>query len=244
MKSITTKRIGDSVHGFLNRPTFVLLLLVVMAGCGRQEAGVSKLRIGADGNAEAFVGQSFPVEAHVAATTTISEAEINIRPVSGDGWVFNGPFSEGIAGKKDATFAARIDVPADTEPGNYTLTLRVIDADGSVSESTGDFRIGIDSTVPIAGDLDVGINAAGNDLHLETELTVPGKIDQVTVEIKGDAWSDEVTFAGDRLVGQLAHHFHEHIAVAEAPKGDYRVILTVADQRGRRAQAEGTFTKK
>jgi len=227
------------------RPVFRLLLffIVLSAGCGRQGAGISNIQVEEGGRAEVFVGQPFTVSAHVAAGKAIDHVDLRIGPVSGEGWTFERPFSEGIAGKKAVSFAARVEIPKDAEPGSYRLTLRLTEDDGSVAEESADFQIAIDSTIPTASDLDVGINAAGNDLHLETELIAPSGIKAVLVEIKGDAWSTGFTFNEGELVGQLTHHFHEHVHVEEAPAGTYRVILTVEDRKGRSAKTEGTFTK-
>ncbi len=222
----------------------VLTAMIVFVGCGGRQEGIGSLKVGPEGNAEGFAGQSLPVSASVRTASPISHVDVAIQPIAGSGWTFSERYTERIAGNREIPFQAGVDVPVDAEPGDYKLTVHVETADGTAFTESTDLRLAIDSTVPVASDLDVGINAAGNDLHLETELTVPGKIRQVRVEVVGDDWRDEFPFAGSKLVGQLAHHFHEHVQVGEAPAGSYRVILTVEDQRGRKAQAEATFTKK
>lgn len=242
MASLTIPRLNRAGHRLTGVPGLLFAFIILLAGCSSPGRGISDLQVGE--KAEAFVGLSLPVSARVSAEAAIVEISIAIRPVSDEGWTFAAQYSDGIAGKNKADFRTDVAIPATAEPGNYRLTLRLVEADGSVTEASADFRLTIDSTVPTASGLDVGINAAGNDLHLETELTAPSGIKSVFVAIEGNAWSKEFKFAGEQLVGQLTHHFHEHVHVSEAPEGDYRVILTVEDQKGRRAQTEGMFAKK
>src|SRR5690606_26327541 len=103
--------------------------------------------------------------------------------------------------------------PDTVEPGDYTLILLITDATENVSEDSVRFRLAIDSTVPTASDLDVGINAAGDDLHLETELSAPLGFAKVVVEVKGDAWEKTFSFSGGELVGRPTYRFHEHVKI-------------------------------
>lgn len=222
----------------------VITAMIVFVGCGSRQAGIDSLTVGSEGSAEGFVGQLLPVSAGIRTTAPIDHVEVDIRPIDGQGWTFSEQFTEGIAGSTGIAFRADVDIPIETEPGDYKLTLRVVTDDHTVVTESTDLRVGIDTTVPVASTLDVGINAAGNDLHLETELAVPGKIKEVRVAVEGQDWRDEFSFAGSKLVGQVTYHFHEHVHVDRAPAGTYRVIVTVADQQGREAHTEAAFTKK
>lgn len=224
------------------RALYVACLLAV-AGCKQGGTGISEIQLGNAGNNEGFVGQELPITARVSAHAAIDYIDIEIQPQAEDGWTFKQRYTEGMAGGKSVIFKAGVAVPAVAEAGDYRLVLRATDADGDVIEATAVFKLSIDSTVPTASDLEVGINKAGNDLHLEAELTAPAGIAKVKVEIKGDAWRDEFTFSGKELAGQLTHHFHEHVHVGEAPGGTYTVIMTVVDRQGREYRTEGTFTK-
>lgn len=221
----------------------LMFIGLLSATCHSEHSGVSDLRVGAENSEEAFAGQELPITAHIAVHAPIKRADVEIRPVSGKGWTFAQQYTESLKGKTHARFEARIGIPDTAEMGDYLLVLRITDTEEHVSEDTARFRLAIDSTVPTASDLDVGINKAGNDLHLETELTVPAGIAGVRVEIRGDAWSDTFNFSGNDLVGQLTHRFHEHVKVGEAPKGTHAVHLTVRDRQGREYKTEGTFTK-
>jgi len=199
--------------------------------------------VGPNGNAEAYVGQQFLFQARLSAEAGIQYTEVDIQPTSGEGWTFNQRYTEKLAGKKRVTFAAEVAVPLTADAGNYQLVLRMTDNNNITVSEMAPFELIIDNTVPTAGDLDVGINAAGNDLHLETELTAPAGIEKVVVEIQGDNWSNELTFSGGQLTGQLSNHFHEHVAVGDAPGGNYRVTLRLIDQKDREFKTEGTFVK-
>ncbi|MFC3198035.1 DUF4625 domain-containing protein [Parapedobacter deserti] len=243
MVSFATQSKRHAKYGSTSQLVCILLSAVVLLSCGTRGAGVSDLQVGSQGSGEAFVGHSFSVEANLRANTSIAHVVMDIQPVSGDGWTFNEQYTDGVAGEKGAKFTTEVAVPITAEPGHYRLTLRAVDDNGSATESSTDFELSIDSTVPTLSGIDVGINAAGDDLHLEAELTAPSKIESVNVEVIGDAWNKEFRFTNERLVGQLSYHFHEHVRVSEAPAGTYRVVLTIEDQQGRRAQAEGKFTK-
>lgn len=111
----------------------------------------------------------------------------------------------------------------------------------TADSATGRERI--DTTIPVITDLDVGINAKKNDLHIEAELSAVKKIDRVVVTLKGDNWTKDITFDQAPPRGELTTNFHQHVHVDEAPAGEYQVILTLHDQEGREAKAEGSFVK-
>lgn len=219
------------------------MLLFFAMGCNYENTGISRLRVGVDGDAESYIGQRLLLQARLSAETGIRYADIEIRPLVDEGWTFTQRYVEKFAGKKRVTFAEDIAVPPTADAGDYQLALRVTDHNDITVSETTTFKLIIDHTVPIATDLDVGINAAGNDLHLETQLTAPEGIKKVRVKIKGDSWDDELIFSGKRVVGQLSHHFHEHVPVGEAPSGNYRVTVWLVDQKDREFQTEGAFTK-
>ncbi len=220
-----------------------LLFILLGVACQHGHPGVSDLRAGTDGNRQAFVGGELPIAAHIASDAPVDRADVAIRPASGKGWTFYREYTEGLGGKTHAPFEAAVAIPDTVEAGDYILVFRITDAEGSVSTDSVGFKLAIDSTVPTTSDLDVGINAAGNDLHLESELSAPLGIAKVVVEVKGVAWQETFTFSGKELAGQLTHRFHEHVKVGEAPEGSYRVSLVVEDSKGRTSRTEGTFTK-
>ena len=226
------------------RLTFIYALIGLFAvSCSSKGNGISDLKIvGSDEGVS--VGQPSLIEADINVEDAIDEVQITWEPTSGDGWQLAAAFTDGLQGQQSVRFSEYIDVPVDAAPGKYRLTMKVKQQDGTEIEESVDATLTIDSTVPVASDLDVGINAAGNDLHLETELTAVKKIQQVTVQVNGAAWSKDFTFDGSRIKDQLSLHFHEHVHIDEAPAGNYQVVLTVEDQEGRSASVEGSFTKK
>lgn len=232
-----------SFHGKIQKVASSIIFIFLAMACQHEHAGISDLRVGTEGNGKAFAGLELPVTAHVSVHAPIVHADVEIQPISGEGWTFQQQYTGSIAGKTHAQFETGIAVSDTAETGDYILVLRITDAEETVSEDTARFRLAIDSTVPTASDLDVGINAAGDDLHLESELTAPLGIAQVVVEIKGDDWEEAFTFSQAQLVGQLSYRFHEHVKVGEAPKGPYAIRLTVEDSKGRRFRTEDVFTK-
>lgn len=229
-----------STYGLL---AYSLVFFLLCAACHHGHHGVSDLQVGNGGNQDIFLGEALPVTAHIATDAPIARVDVAIRPVSGEGWTLSNEYTEGLDGKMHVQFETIIVVPDTVRTGDYMLKLRVIDTAECISEDSIRFNLTIDNTTPQASALDVGINAAGNDLHLETELSAPLGIAAVVVEIKGGTWSETFAFSGKELVGQLTHRFHEHIRVTEAPKGSYSVQLVVEDRKGRQTRTTGVFTK-
>jgi len=222
----------------------VMSAVGMFVSCSADRPGVRHLEVGEKGSAEAFVGQELPVRAEIALGEKIATIHLDAKASEAGGWTFHRHYTEGYAGKDRAAFAEKIDIPEDAKVGGYTVTVKAIGESGAAEEKSADFRLSVDSSVPVTGDLDVGINAAGNDLHLETDITAAKKIKQVRVEIKGAAWSRDFTFDKAQMKDQLSYNFHEHVPVDEAPAGEYEVLLTVEDQDGRTAVAHGSFEKK
>jgi len=222
----------------------LLLSFGLFFSCTGSKPGVRNLQVGEKGSAEAFVGQELPLRAKIALGEKIAAVHVDVRPADAESPILHQHYTEGYAGRERAAFVESIAIPADAKTGSYTVTLKVIGESGATEEKSANFRLSVDSSVPVAGDLDVGINAAGNDLHLETDITAAKKIKQVRVEIKGEAWTRDFTFDKAQMQEQMSYNFHEHVRVDEAPAGEYEVILTVEDQAGRTAEARGNFRKK
>lgn len=243
----------NSMMAGKGRPTgtkiFLFLLTLgvsalLLGACSVGEKNrVSDLWVGLDVEGLGYAGQSLPVSATIRSNTPIAHIDMEIQPETGTGWAFTQRYTEGLSGRTSAVFETAVAVPDTAERGDYRLVLRLTEEDGSTVAETAAFSLSIDTTVPIASGLELGVNAAGNDLHLASELTAPAGIAHVVVEITGESWSDRVAFSSDRLAGKLDHHFHEHIHVGEAPKGVYTVVLTVTDARGRQHRTSSNFTK-
>lgn len=223
---------------------FTVIFMFLWVGCHQGGTGISRLQVGPNGNGEAYVGQQFLFQARLSAEAGIRYADVEIHPVSGEGWKFNQRYTERLSGKKQVTFAAEVVVPPTAEAGDYQLVLRLTDSNDITASETATVKLLLDNTVPTATDLDVGINAAGTDLHLESELIASAGIEKVMVKITGDTWNDELTFSGRQVAGQLSHRFHEHVAVGDAPSGNYRVSLLLVDEKGREFKTVGTFVKQ
>lgn len=211
--------------------------------CSPKGSGINGLQVGG-ADATVSVGQSTLIEANINVDQPIDNVQIEWKSANDDGWELLEVYTEDFQGKTNAVFFESVSIPTDVIPGKYVLTMKVKQQDGTVVEQSMETTFTIDSTVPVASALDVGINAAGNDLHLESELTAVKKIEQVVVKVNGASWSKDFTFDSPKIKDQLSHTFHEHVHVDDAPAGEYQVILTVQDQEGRQASVEGKFVKK
>jgi hypothetical protein len=81
----------------------------------------------------------------------------------------------------------------------------------------------------------------GNDLHIEAQVTAPGNVKDIVLEIHpetGSGWEVNTTYT-DGYAGTKNTEFHEHIDVpADAATGHYHGHLKVTDQNGRVTEAE------
>lgn len=228
--------------------TCIVLLFIglgVLYSCNSaKDTAITDLRVGTDSDLKGFAGIAMPVTAKVRGDKDIKEIELAIFPKSGSGWNFSQQYRVGLEGQNSADFEEAIAIPMDANVGYYRLKMKVVHADLTEVESTVDFDISLDSSIPLASELEVGINADGTDLHLESQLSVAKTIKSVMISLVGDSWSKEYLFEKTGMIGKLEYNFHEHIKVADLPKGRYEVVLQVNDQENRTFETRGRFEKK
>lgn len=117
------------------------------------------------------------------------------------------------------------------------------DTNGKETKVESTLELQNDPTLPSATGFEVGLNAAGNDLHAEASITAPNKLAEIIVEIHGNGWEKEFSYKDEKIVGQTTYNFHKHMDVTAAPKGHYHVHLKVVDQAGKSATFEEHFDK-
>ena len=227
-----------------------LLIAATFGACKKDDdvAGlsapvISALEIGPDNNKTAHPGGDVHVEAEITATANIESVTLEINPKSGTGWKLNTVYMEGFAGLKNAEFHKHVDVPADAALGSYDVVLKVRDSNGQETKVESTLELQNDPSLPSLAGFEVGLNAAGNDLHAEATVTAANKIAQIIVEIHGNGWEKEFSYADANMVGQTTYNFHKHMDVTAAPKGHYHVHLKVVDQAGKAAEFEEHFDK-
>ncbi len=224
------------------------LLAATFTACKKDEQltqapSITELEIGSSNSKIAHPGNDLHIEAEISAPGNIKEVVLEIHPVSAGGWTVNTTYTEGFTGMKNADFHKHIDVPADAKVGPYHGHLSVTDQNGQVSEIEFDLHVTEDPSLPKATDFEVGLNAAGNDLHVEAAITAPNKIAKLVIEVDGNGWEKEMTYADAAVVGKTSYNLHKHLDVAAAPKGHYHVHLKVVDQSGREVEFEEHFDK-
>ncbi len=222
--------------------------LSFMAACKKEKQMAPKptvtgLEVGINNSKIAHPGNDLHIEAQITAEGTIKEVVLEIHPEAGAGWKLTQTYTEGFAGQKNAEFHKHVDVPADAVLGDYHGHIKVTDQAGQVTEAEFELKITSDPTLPTVDGFEVGLNAAGNDLHVEADITAPNKIAKAVVEVHGNGWEKEVTYTDAGMVGQTAYNLHNHIDVTAAPKGHYHVHLKVVDQAGKENEFEEHFDK-
>ncbi|SDG61142.1 protein of unknown function [Pedobacter terrae] len=224
------------------------LFAITFSACKKDEPVlqapmISALEVGTSNNKIAHPGNDLHIEAQIAAPANIKDVVLEIHPESGSGWNVNTTYTEGFVGLKNAEFHKHIDVPADAKVGAYHGHLKVTDQNGQVSEIEFDLQVTADPSLAKVTGFEVGLNAAGNDLHVEAAITAPNKIAKLVLEVHGNGWEKEVSYEDAALVGKTSYTLHKHLEVAAAPKGHYHVHLKVIDQSGKEVEFEEHFDK-
>ncbi len=225
-----------------------LLLIATFTACKKDKQETPKpsiegLEVGTSNSKVAHPGNDLHIEAEIIAPGNIKAVVLEIHPESGSGWEVNTTYTEGFSGLKNAQFHKHIDVPADAALGEYHGHLKVTDQTGQVTETEFELQVIADPTMPSVSNFEVGLNAAGNDLHVEAVITVPNKIAEIVLEIHGSGWEKEVSYTDGAMVGQTTYNLHKHMDIAAAPKGHYHVDLRIVDQSGKENDFETHFDK-
>ena len=227
----------------------LFLLTSVFAACKKDKVetagpSISGLEVGHENNKTAYPGTDIHIEAALSAMANIAKVTLEIHPATEGGWEYKQEFTEGFSGLKNADFHQHIDVPADAALGKYHIHLSMTDQQGRTTEVESELELKFDPTLPTATGFEVGLNTAGNDLHLEAEINAVNKIAKIVVEVHGPAWEKEFEFSDAAMVGATTYNFHKHVNVTEAPAGHYHVHLKIIDQAGKENEFEEHFDKK
>lgn len=232
--------------GFARLPFIfsIALLLAVFTSCTSNEPGIHDVEVGEKNNGEGYLGTSMPVKASINfGEEKLSSLTLGMSSADGAS-SFEMDLTPRYAGQSNVNLVEDFIFPEGTEAGEYVLTLNTKGSSGTIYKNERKFHILVDSSLPVIDEFEVGINAKGNDLHLAAHIAAPKKIEKVILQITGLEWTKEFVFNKASVKDQTAIHFHEHAHVDEAPAGEYEVILTVEDQGGRKATANGKFEKK
>jgi len=244
MNKILSKRVSKTVLG-------LLLITAAFTACKKDDQTpeadaptITGLEIGISNNKIGHPGSDLHVEAQIFAAGNIAGVKLSIQPKSGEGWKFDQEFTEGIVGLKNAEIHTHIDIPADAVVGNYQVKITVTDEQGQVTEVNSDLTLSADPTLPTATGFEVGLNAAGNDLHLEAVIGAQNKIAKVVVELHSGAYESEIEYTDAAMVGKTTYNLHKHVNVTAAPAGHYHVHLKIIDQSGKENEFEEHFDKR
>jgi hypothetical protein len=229
---------------------FFLILAIVASlftACKKDDVlsspKITALEVGSNNNKTAYPGTDLHIEAALLAGENIASIKLEINPAASTGWKFEKEYTTGYGGQKNADFHEHLDIPADAALGKYHITLTLTDQQGQTVKVESDLELKFDPTLPQAAGLEVDLNAAGNDLHVEATITAVNKIASVTVEIHGGTYEKEFVYTDIAMVGTTGYNFHKHINVSDAPKGHYHVHLKILDQANKENEVEEHFDK-
>lgn len=226
----------------------LLMIAATITACKKEEVipdapSITNLEIGTNNNKTAYPGTDIHLEADLFSASNLAGVQLTIKPKSGSGWNFSQNYTDGFVNIKNASFHKHIDVPTTAALGSYLVTITVTDVLGKSTVVVSDLEIKYDPTLPNATGFEVGLNTAGNDLHVEASVSAINKIAKIEVEVHGSAWEEDFWFTDVSMVGLTNYNFHKHLDVTAAPKGHYHVHLKIVDQLGKENEFEEHFDK-
>lgn len=193
---------------------------------------------------DATRGGDVHADAQLTVPNGISNVSVNIHghgldPQEGEqAWEFDGEFPSYTG--TSAEFHEHIDIPADAAPGEYHMTITVIDSEGHTFAEGGSFNVSAEENTAISvSDFHVSEETtAGSDIHAEAMIEAEEGLSEIHVHIHSESdedWELEQSFTYD---GETSLEFYEHIDIpADTPVGEYHVEMEIIDQ------ADNTLTE-
>ena len=212
-----------------------------------EEHGITITNINVE---DANKGGEVHAEAAITAEHGIESVSVNIHghDLTPEGneedWTFDETFSN-YSGNS-AEFHEHIDVPANATPGEYHMTIIVIDTEGHTHAEGVHFHVtnadnNADAIVISALDIPANVNA-GSEMHAETTINAEHGVQHVHVHIHAEGfegWSFEEEYEYN---GETTVNFHKHIDVpSSAAAGEYHFELEVEDTEGNVNSDSGHF---
>lgn len=118
-----------------------IITIAAISSCKKDETKAPeflKFELGYDNSGTASVGDELHIDAEIIAEGKIATIQVKIHPESehganktSNGWEFDSIYTVGYAGVKNIDFHEHMDIPADTEPGDYHFHMSVTDQEGN-----------------------------------------------------------------------------------------------------------------
>lgn len=228
------------VQRILGILSMVILLITGVTACSSDddngtkfaEPTIKNIEVGHDNNGIGYAGSDLHLEAEVEAEGLIDNIQVTIHPADHDkeGWEFTETWTEGYQDSKNAVFHEHIDIPEDTEPGEYHVHFYVTDQEGITTKEEGRLEIQIDPDAPSWEQTEVEYEGKGI-VHVEGFLSVPEHLDRITIEVhqndgdyKEEFDFDPHDFKHEHLAeGGIKYAIKTHINIEGAPVGAYHI---------------------
>lgn len=223
---------------FLGAFALVSLCLGTLTSCSEdddpkfQELTIKLEEIGAKNSKEATIGRAIHLEGTIVALAKIKEIKAEI--LNGKGEVKSSEAygsNPKYAGKINAEFHEHLKVPAELEPGKYTLRFSVTDMDGQTKTERHEITLKAPVTgAPVIEDFSVSPMEAtpGSKITVKAKVTVTAPVDEVEVEFHG---GKEFPIEIEDYKGKTGTFMVEKeiVVPVEASAGEYHVHFTVKD---------------
>jgi len=224
--------------------SILLMILIFLIGCNNSQTGISTIKVGKTGNeVNAFIGQDLHFKTNIYFPEGIKLLTVTFEPIKKTDWSYVKDYTTDVKQHNQYHLSGVIPIPVYLAVGIYKLCIKAVSEVGETAEEETEINLKVDSSMPFASKIDVGLNAKKDNLHLESEITASKKIKSVKVQLKWGSFSKTYTYNTGAMIGALQHTFHEHLDLKDFKNGKYDVIFIVEDQEGRLFETKGDFIK-
>lgn len=221
-----------------------LIILTCLFGCDNHQIGISDIKVGKTGNeVSAFIGQDLHFKTNIYFPAGIKFLTATFEPINKTDWSYVKDYSSDVKQHNQYHLNEVIPIPVHLTVGVYKFCIKAVSELGEKAEKEIQINVKVDSSMPFAAKIDVGLNAKKDDLHLESEISASRKIKSVKVVLKWGSSSKTYIFDKGAMIDAVQFTFHEHLDLKEFKNGKYDIILTVEDQEGRLFETKGDFIK-
>lgn len=232
-------------NNFLSKTSLLLLLILGATACSSDDDNsekelsdaivISDFQAGANHDEPksktGLIGRDIHTEATITSEFMLDRIEVTLE---GEQNSETFTYTEGYEGVKgEVTYHEHPVIPEDFAPGIYTLKFTVYDEnDNHSTYEIDDFELKAADIEVEWEEIEVEYEGK-NILHFEGELTAPGHLDRITVEVHKNDGDYKEEFDLDLKAvnhahnddGSVTYKIKEHFTIDGTVKGDYHIHI-------------------
>lgn len=226
---------------------FAAVAVLGLSSCDKEKdpPTISDTEVGEGNSKTATIGGTLHMDAKIDAPGKIDKITVDLHPESGSGDDIEAEYTS-YAGQLNADFHEDLPIPSTATAGEYHFHLTVTDEEGQSKSFEADVDIQAqEADAPVISNLTVGEGnsktaSIGGELDLDAEITAPGKIDKIVVDLHPESGSgDDIEAEFTNYAGKTSADFHEHVEIpSTATAGEYHMHIKVTDQEGKTSEVD------